>query len=122
VDVEIAVERVEFIGQQGAQFELVHPLEQRVRILRDFLLGGLVLLLFEQLGQLRQVRAVLVGLFPRLDLKAQLLDLLQEVLRGFLVVPEVGSVGFLFEFRDFRAFAGEVKDSSGPGRYASGAR
>jgi len=51
-----------------------------------------------------------------------LLDLLEEFLRGFLVVPEFGSVGFLFEVRDSRAFAGEVKDSSGLERYASGAR
>jgi len=50
-----------------------------------------------------------------------LLDLLEEFLRGLLVAPEVARVAFFFEVRDFRAFAGEVKDSSGLERYASGA-
>jgi hypothetical protein len=76
----------------------------------------------EEFRHLRQVAAILVGLFPRLDQKAQMLDFLQEFLRGLLVVPEIGRVAFFFEFCYFRAFAGEVKDSSGPGRDASGAR
>ena len=80
-----------------------------------------VLFFFEEFGEFNEVGAFLVGLFPRLDLEAQLFHLFQDLLGGVLVAPEFRRAGLAFEFFEFYAFAGEVKDSAGRRRSAPGA-